>query len=252
MVRALGYASRVAVGFLPGDVGDDGRFVVTTDQAHAWPEVYFKGFGWLAFEPTPTRFNPVAGDYTSPAAVITGASITQGETALTQNSGSSQLTAAERAGGAAGGPGGNLAENAPEPARRNVPLIAIALLVAVILFGFARIGRRRIDLFRAHSPEGRVVAAYGLFESWTGDVGLGRRPGETPLEYEGRLKRTVPFSDGHLERVTALTGRALYSGASVSSVEAQEAVSAAKAAARDVRRHAGVRRRVLGVLGIRR
>jgi hypothetical protein len=227
MVRALGYASRVAVGFLPGDVGDDGRFVVTTDQAHAWPEVYFKGFGWLAFEPTPTRFNPVAGDYTSP-------------------------TAAERAGGAAGGPGGELVDNPPEPARRIFPLIAVALLVAVILFGFARIGRRRIDLFRAHSPEERVVAAYGLFESWAGDVGFRRRAGETPLEYQARLKRTVPFSNGHLEHVTALTGRALYSGAIVSTVQAREAVSAAKAAARDVRRHAGVRRRILGVLGIRR
>jgi transglutaminase-like putative cysteine protease len=252
MVRALGYASRVAVGFLPGDVGDDGRFVVTTDQAHAWPEVYFKGFGWLAFEPTPTRFNPVAGDYTSPPAVVTGASITQGETALTQNSGSSQLTAAERAGGGAGGPGEELGENAPEPARGNLPLIAVALLAAVILFGFARIGRRRIDLFRAHSSEERVVAAYGLFESWAGDVGFGRRPGETPLEYQARLKRTVPFSNGHLEHVTALTGHALYSGATVSGAQAREAVSAAKTAARDVRRHAGVRRRVLGVLGIRR
>ena len=252
MVRALGYASRVAVGFLPGDVGDDGRFVVTTDQAHAWPEVYFKGFGWLAFEPTPTRFNPVAGDYTSPPAVITGASITQGETALTQNSGSSQLTAAERAGGARGGPGGDLVRNAPAPPRRTVPLILIVLLGAVILFAFLRIGRRRIPLLRADSPEERVVAAYGLFESWAGDVGFGRRSGETPLEYQSRLNRTVPFSNGHLEHITLLTGHALYSDESVSAAQAREAVSAAKAAARDVRRHAGMRRRVLGTLGIRR
>jgi transglutaminase-like putative cysteine protease len=252
MVRALGYASRVAVGFLPGDVGEDGRFIVTTDQAHAWPEVYFKGFGWLAFEPTPTRFNPVASDYISPAAVVTGASITQGETALTQNSGSSQLTAAERAGGARGGPGGDLVENAPEPARPSIPLIGVALLVAVVLFGFARIGRRRLALYRAHSPEERVVAAYGLFESWASDVGFGRRQGETPLEYQARLKRTVSFSNGHLERVTGLTGHALYSSAAVSPIQAREAVSAAKAAAKDVRRHAGLRRRVLGTLGIRR
>lgn len=252
MVRALGYASRVAVGFLPGNVGEDGRFIVTTDQAHAWPEVYFKGFGWLAFEPTPTRFNPVAGDYTSPPAVVTGASITQGETALTQNSGSSQLTAAERAAGAQGGPGGELGESAPGPDRRTFPLIVVGLLVALITFGFVRNGRRRLSLLRARTPQERVVAAYGLFDSLTGDVGFGRRPGETPIEYQARLRNSVPFSNGHLEHITGLTHHALYSGAGVSRAQAREAVIAAKAAARDVRRHAGVGRRVLGTLGIRR
>jgi transglutaminase-like putative cysteine protease len=252
MVRALGYASRVAVGFLPGSEGQDGRFVVTTKQAHAWPEVYFRGFGWLAFEPTPTRFNPVAGDYTSPAAAVLGTPVTQGETALTQNSGSSQLTAAERAGGARGGPGGDLGPDAPDPARRTFPLIAVVLLASAILFGFMRVGRRRLALLRARTPPERVVAAYDLFDSWAGDVGFGRRAGETPLEYQARLRRTVPFSDGHLERMTSLTGRALYSSASLSRAEAREAVVAATAAAKDVRRQAGLRRRVLGVLGIRR
>jgi hypothetical protein len=252
MVRALGYAARVAVGFLPGTQARDGRFVVTTDQAHAWPEVYFKGFGWLAFEPTPTRFNPVAGDYTSPPAVVGGGQISQGETALTQDSASEQLAAAERAGGARGAPAGGQVADAPGPARRTLSFIGIALLAALILLGLVRIGRRKLMLFRARSPRERVVAGYGLLESWAGDVGLGRRPGETPLEYQGRLRKTVPFSDGHLERITSLTGRALYSSAGLSRLQARDAVSAAKAAARDVRRHAGLGRTVIGIFGIRR
>ena len=252
MVRALGYASRVAVGFLPGTQAKDGRFVVTTDQAHAWPEVYFKGFGWLAFEPTPTRFNPVAGDYTSPPEVVGGGQITQGETALTQGSASEQLAAAERAGGARGAPAGGQVEEAPGPARRSLPFIGIALLAALILLGLVRVGRRKLMLFRARSPRERVVAGYALFESWAGDVGLGRRPGETPLEYQARLRRTVPFSDGHLERITSLTGRALYSSAGLSRVQVRDAVSAARAAARDVRRHAGLGRTLVGIFGIRR
>ena len=28
---------------------------ITTRQAHVWPEVYFEGVGWVAFEPTPAR-----------------------------------------------------------------------------------------------------------------------------------------------------------------------------------------------------
>jgi Transglutaminase-like superfamily/Domain of unknown function (DUF4129) len=253
MVRALGYASRVAVGFLPGGVAKDRRFIVTTDQAHAWPEVYFKGFGWLAFEPTPTRFNPVAGDYLNPpAAVLGGAGTTQGETALTQNSGSSQLAAAERAGGARGGPGGELLQTPQEAERSTFPLIAVVLVAAAILLVAGRSVRRRYELFRARSPHDRVIAAYGLFESLAGDVGLGRRRGETPLQYQNRLRGSVPSHSSQLERLTVLLGRALYSLAVLTRTQARDAVAAAKAAAREVRRHAGLRKRVLGTLGIRR
>ncbi|MGZ4582285.1 MAG: transglutaminase family protein, partial [Nocardioidaceae bacterium] len=53
MARQLGIPARVAVGFTPGTQDDQGRFVVGLHDAHAWPELYFEGAGWLAFEPTP-------------------------------------------------------------------------------------------------------------------------------------------------------------------------------------------------------
>lgn len=54
MARILGIPARVAVGFLPGtQTGNDGEYVVTGKQAHAWPELYFAGYGWVRFEPTP-------------------------------------------------------------------------------------------------------------------------------------------------------------------------------------------------------
>jgi len=55
MARSVGLPSRVAVGFTPGAVGADGRYHVTDREAHAWPEVYISGYGWVAFEPTPGR-----------------------------------------------------------------------------------------------------------------------------------------------------------------------------------------------------
>ena len=33
---------------------------------HAWVEIPFEGYGWLAFEPTPGRENPVALPYQEP------------------------------------------------------------------------------------------------------------------------------------------------------------------------------------------
>lgn len=63
--RMLGIPARVAVGFTPGEViGDrDGRSVyeVRSQHAHAWPELWFDGIGWVLFEPTPGRGAPNAG-----------------------------------------------------------------------------------------------------------------------------------------------------------------------------------------------
>ncbi|MEP6650601.1 MAG: DUF3488 and transglutaminase-like domain-containing protein, partial [Lapillicoccus sp.] len=52
MARAKGIPARMAIGFLPG-TQQDGVFTVRGSDAHAWPELYFPGAGWLRFEPTP-------------------------------------------------------------------------------------------------------------------------------------------------------------------------------------------------------
>ena len=64
MMRTLGIPSRVAVGFTSGIAQGDGVFSVIGRNAHAWPEVWFDGIGWVAFEPTPTRGAPNAENYT--------------------------------------------------------------------------------------------------------------------------------------------------------------------------------------------
>ena len=65
MARSIGLPARVAVGFTPGtyDPALD-VFHVTTKEAHAWPEVHINGLGWVAFEPTPGRFEPNPTNYT--------------------------------------------------------------------------------------------------------------------------------------------------------------------------------------------
>ena len=54
MARSLGIPARVAVGFLPGAEQPDGSYEVSLKDAHAWPELYFSGYGWMRFEPTPS------------------------------------------------------------------------------------------------------------------------------------------------------------------------------------------------------
>lgn len=71
MARALGLPARVAVGFVPGDTDDTGLFHVEGKDAHAWPEIYLSGFGWVPFEPTPTRGIPGGEAYTGVPAPAT-------------------------------------------------------------------------------------------------------------------------------------------------------------------------------------
>jgi protein-glutamine gamma-glutamyltransferase len=63
MLRLLGIPARVAAGFLPGRYHGD-FWEVTDHDAHAWVEVWFQGFGWLPFDPTPGR-GRLAGTYSS-------------------------------------------------------------------------------------------------------------------------------------------------------------------------------------------
>ena len=66
MARSIGLPTRVAVGFTTGDVDptDPELFHVRGEHAHAWPEVYLAGAGWVMFEPTPGRGAPNAEAYT--------------------------------------------------------------------------------------------------------------------------------------------------------------------------------------------
>jgi transglutaminase-like putative cysteine protease len=56
MLRYLGIPSRVAAGFTSGTYDQKTReWTVTDHEAHTWVEVWFRGFGWLPFDPTPGR-----------------------------------------------------------------------------------------------------------------------------------------------------------------------------------------------------
>jgi transglutaminase-like putative cysteine protease len=63
MLRLLGIPARVAAGFVPGRYHDD-FWQVTDHDAHTWVEVWFRGFGWLPFDPTPGRGH-LSGTYSS-------------------------------------------------------------------------------------------------------------------------------------------------------------------------------------------
>ena len=55
MLRSVDVPSRLVVGYLPGDPGDDtGKYVLRDKHYHAWPQAYFPGHGWVDLEATPS------------------------------------------------------------------------------------------------------------------------------------------------------------------------------------------------------
>ncbi len=53
MLRSLGIPARLATGYAQGEqVEGENAFEVRVNDSHAWPEVYFPGYGWVEFEPT--------------------------------------------------------------------------------------------------------------------------------------------------------------------------------------------------------
>ena len=55
MLRSIGIPARYVAGFLPGEYNDvGGDYIVREGDAHTWVEVYFPGYDWIPFDPTPS------------------------------------------------------------------------------------------------------------------------------------------------------------------------------------------------------
>jgi hypothetical protein len=62
LLRSAGIPARYVTGFLPGEFNDlGGDYIIRQSDAHAWVEVYFPGYGWITFDPTPPGNEKSAG-----------------------------------------------------------------------------------------------------------------------------------------------------------------------------------------------
>ena len=242
MARAVGLPTRVAVGFTPGELGQDGRYHVRGLNAHAWPEVHLQGFGWVAFEPTPGRGAPGAQGYTGLAEAQ--ARVDNPSTATTLDPSADAPAPEEPAPGDQPAPeeSGATPTTAPpaaEPTRRSPgpePLVLVVLAAVgatAVLGGIPLAKRHRRDRRRsaATTPGPRVLVAWSEAAEALARAGVPRRPSETLDEYARRaeaapLPRPVVAALAGLARDTAA---ASYGRSAVSPEVATRAVGAAAA-----------------------
>ena len=207
MARLEGIPSRIAVGYAPGrltgatvSVAGQGalpEYEADARDAHAWPELYFQGLGWVPFEPTPSR--GVVPDYASEAAVP---SVTD---SLGNNDGlipdiapapapSSAATAQPVQG--AGSSSDNGAQLTPW-------FLGAAGLAGVLLLAatphLVRVGTRARRLRPKH-PDQAVALAWTELMDLGADYGVPAGDSETPRAYSVRFRDSLLGEPGGMDK----------------------------------------------------
>jgi transglutaminase-like putative cysteine protease len=225
MARIADIPARVAVGYTQGVPGPrPGEWVVSSHDAHAWPELYFEGAGWLRFEPTPAG---VAGQgtatlptYTVPTPAGGGAGGDEEPTEETSPqpgpSASAGAPLGERrrepvdaARGTQPGDGGRAEEGVPI----GVYLAAAGALLLAATPAVARVFVRRRRWRRAGDPHGAADAAWTELRDDMIDYGAGWNPSESPRQAARGIAGRLEFDEtatAALNRIARAEERSRY------------------------------------------
>jgi hypothetical protein len=262
MLRYLGIPARVGAGFTSGRYNaSTGEWTVADTNAHTWVEVWFNGYGWLPFDPTPGR-GRLRGSYTSSSLFfdVNGATSAFGTAAgalgldiLRTEFGS--LGGTRRTGPRGLDPGGRAPARDPGAPTGNgrggggsliglVALIGAVLTAALWLVKFAR---RRLR-YLTDDPR-RLAGAVRLeLVDYLVDQRLPVSASATPSEVGAQLERSLGIRGGRL-------GDALSAARYGPGDESAEAAAQARRELRTVRRglsrHLGAWPRFRGLLSLR-
>jgi len=171
LFRSVGIASRVAVGYA-SDVtrrGTGSSMLILGNQAHAWPEIYLDGIGWVTFDIYPERSDE------PPQQII--------DQDLANMLG--EIARDDPSGGRASNP-----NRAPFP-WHVFPWILLGLAASVLAFGYiVKIARRLAP--SVASPQRLHRAALRSATDALADLGLVRDFGETRESFASRVAPIAP------------------------------------------------------------
>ncbi len=217
LVRLAGIPARVAIGFTPGTLVAGGTWSVTNKDAHAWPEVYFPGAGWLPFEPTPRPDGLDTPDYAPLASGTTGpGEVAPTEEPVPSSSPSPTTTSAPQRPLDPGDP--TTATNAESGGGggrgRLVVLATAALLLLAGTPATARQLIRRRRRARGSGAAARAHAAWRNLADDAEDLGFPMRASDSPRMAARRLRQAAHLAEPGavaVDRLAMAEERARYS-----------------------------------------
>lgn len=211
MARTLGIPARIGMGYLPGTfVGTAGAgkaaYTVSSDDLHAWPELYFSGVGWVAFEPT-------VGRGTQPSYTVPG------YIAPAPQQSSRAGTSAPST--AAAAPTDHSTPHPSQTAAAQTSLAPVFSTVVVLLFILAVLAApalvrrmRRTTRFRRLSDDwGSATLAWAEVVDTARDLGMSVPGTQTPRGFAERLAagwRNEAAARAALDALLAATERELF------------------------------------------
>lgn len=217
LLRSLGIPARFAAGFNQGQYDPaTGIYHVLERNAHAWPEVFFPGYGWIEFEPTtseppllrPERPQPVDTAGTTTLPEDTEAQPTPTPEPLLPEE---DPTAASNSVAATLGLwlllAGRVLQQAVLIAVGTLAALAalILILVRLGLMGWENLGAlgRRVLRWRGQSIPTAIGLAYLNLERAARWMGLRLAEALTPHERAAAVSDAVPAVQSGVETITA-------------------------------------------------
>ncbi len=232
LARERGFATRVVVGYLLPEPESDGRYLITEAQAHAWPEVYLVGHGWVVVEPTDlSRIGAPADpgdDATEPPTESPGR---EGEPV----DASEPRVVVDDAARSTGG-GDRLRDGAAVGGL--VLLGALALVPVAAVVGKAQRRRRRR---RAGRPADRVVGAWRETVDRLSEHGVDVGPSATSTEVAARATARFNGSVTAVGPLASLVAVAVYAPVEPSDDAARQAWEWERTARRELDAVGGTR-----------
>jgi transglutaminase-like putative cysteine protease len=252
MARSVGLPSRVAVGYQPGTLGQDGLYHVTNRNAHAWPEVWIEGSGWIPFEPTPAFTEPTLGLGTGGPKQATPNTRPGGVTTTTGTPSSSLVPPTiSRQPPPVSVTAPPVSKPQPHGLRNAFAIVALVVLVlalaVLVVFGAVSFvqWRRRWRRRRDHDPRRRVLGAWAEALDQLRVAGVPPRPSATSLEFALRYAPAYGAGDAGpaLMELARLQSAALYAREEPSEDEASEAWTQVDTIRQAIRRNVARTRR---------
>lgn len=220
LARCSGIPARYVEGYIlpPKSKDKPNVYNVTNQQAHAWVEVYFEGYGWLPFEPTsPFRSTFYASRQPDPVF----------DSDMANTPGYMDYMEMMKKYGRPDDEEASLSLDFEQlqpykPPYKQISAISTGVLILIILFTvIINSFRHRVRLYKLRGLPARecVLAAYQYYLTMLTLQGLGIQPGETPSQYSGRVDTFLFFAPVKFKAVTDIFVRSRYSLNEVSEKE---------------------------------